>query len=386
MTTVETAAGRPDTLTNDERVGRLNRFAGLLRTRQIDAAIIDSADNMRYLFGYSATAVMYQCCIVTADGTVRAVVRKIDEPVFSATSWVEDRVTYSDWDDPFDVLIAEIRQMGLAQATIAQELDSNYLSVRDYQRIVAGLPRARFADVSGVVLQMRAQKSASEIEDHRRSAAIADVAMAATVSALAEGVSERELVGAGYEAALRAGADNNAPRIVLLGMGSKSTHFHGGVGDHRLEVGEPVHIELLPQSNGYSSRLMRPALLGDVPSRLQSDFDQLAHIQDLQFQSVRPGLAAKAVDRIGREELARAGIRPSFTHNTGYGLGIITGPKLADFAHLFTPVADWEVLPNMVFHMYLSASGISISETVRVTEDGIELLTRTPRSIQLGRP
>jgi Xaa-Pro dipeptidase len=64
-------------------------------------------------------------------------------------------------------------------------------------------------------------------------------------------------------------------------------------------------------------------------------------------------------------------------------LGIITGPKLADFARLFTPAAEWTLLPNMVFHMYLSASGISVSETVRVTEDGFESLTRTPRSIQV---
>lgn len=383
MTSVETPAERTEMLDQDERVRRLNTFASLLRRRHIDAAIIDSADNMRYLFGYSATAVMYQCCIVTADGAVRAIVREIDEPVFSATSWVQDRIAYTDWDDPFDVLIAEIVKMGLAEATIAQELDSHYLCVRDHQRIISSLPQARFADASGLVLEMRAQKSPSEIEEHRRSAAIADLALAATVSALAEGVSERELVAAGYEAALRAGADNNAPRIVLLGMGSKSAHFHGGVGDNRLEVGQPVHIELLPQSNGYSSRLMRPAILGAIPAGLQSDFDQLARIQDLQFQSIRPGVAAKDIDRVGRDELARAGVRSSFPHNTGYGLGIITGPKLADFARLFTPAAEWKLLPNMVFHMYLSASGISVSETVRVTEDGFESLTRTPRSIQL---
>lgn len=383
MTLMETAAERPATPDQAERVLRLNSFAGLLRRREIDAAIVDSAENLRYLFGYSASAVMYQCCIVTADGAVRAVVRELDEPVFSAVSWVEDRVLYTDWDDPLDVLIAEIRRMGLADATIAQELDSNYLSVRDYQRIKSSLPQARFADISGVVLEMRAQKSPGEINEHRRAAEIADLGVAAIVAALSEGIGERELVAAGYEAALRAGADNNAPRIVLLGMGSKSAHFHGGVGDHRLQAGQPVHIELLPQSNGYSSRVMRPAILGVVPHGLQSDFDQLKGIQDLQFQSIRPGMVASEIDRIGRDGLVSSGLRSSFPNNTGYGLGIITGPKFADFSRLLTPAAEWELLPNMVFHMYLSASGVSISETVRVTEDGFELLTRTPRSIQL---
>ncbi len=372
--------------TAPHRTDQLNRVAALaevLRARQIDAAIIDAAEHMRYLFGYSSSAVMYQCCIVTADGNVHGVVRKLDEALFASVSWVEDRVTYLDWENPFDVLVAEINRLGLASSTIAQELDSNYLTVRDQRRIAAALPNVRFADISGVILQMRARKSPAEIEEHRRAAAIADLGVAAILDAIAEGVSERELVAAGYSAALAAGADNNAPRIVLLGMGSTTQHFHGSVGDRRLEPGQPVHIELLPQSNGYSSRVMRPAVLGTAPADLHASFERLVEIQDRQFAAMRPGVPAKEIDRIAREGLTTAGLRASFPHNTGYGIGIITGPKLADFAHLFTPGAEWELQQGMVFHMYLSAAGIQTSETICVTNDGVEILTRTPRRLQI---
>jgi Xaa-Pro dipeptidase len=368
-----------------EQINRVAKFAEVLRTRQIDAAIIDAAEHMRYLFGYSASAVMYQCCIITADGSVHAVVRKLDEALFDSVSWVEDRVTYVDWEDPFDVLIAEIRRLGLASATIAQEFDSNYLTVRDQLRIAAAFPDARFTDISGVLLDMRVRKSPDEIEEHRRAAVIADLGVTAILEALAEGVSEGELVAAGYAAALAAGADNNAPRMVLLGVGSTTQHYHGGVGNRRLEPGQPVHVELLPQSNGYSSRIMRPAVLGAPPEGLQDSVDQLVQIQDRQFAAIRPGVPAKEIDRIGREGLATAGLRNSFSHNTGYGIGIITGPKLADFAHLFTPTAEWKLEPGMVFHMYLSASGVQISETICITDDGAEVLTRTPRHLQVRK-
>ena len=368
------------------RADQINRVAALaeaLRARQIDAAIIDASEHLRYLFGYSPSASMYQCCIVTADGSVHGVVRKLDEALFSSVSWVEDRVTYLDWESPFDVLVAEIRRLGLASATIAQELDSYFLTVRDQRRIEAALPNARFADISGVILEMRARKSPAEIEEHRRAAAIADLGVAAIVDAIREGVSERELVAAGYSATLAAGADNNAPRIVLLGMGSATQHMHGSVGDRRLEPGQPVHIELLPQSNGYSSRIMRPALLGTAPPDLQANFEKLVAIQDRQFAAIRPGVAAKEIDRIARDGLAAAGLRASFPHNTGYGIGIITAPKLMDSTHLFTPGAEWELQQGMVFHMYLSAAGIQTSETICVTNDGVEILTRTPRRLQI---
>ncbi|WP_198665067.1 Xaa-Pro peptidase family protein [Tropicimonas sp. IMCC34011] len=369
---------------NGHRADQLNRVAELaevLRSRNIDAAIIDAAEHMRYLFGYSASAVMYQCCIVTANGSAHAIVRELDEALFASASWVTERAAYVDWEDPFDLLISEIQRLGLAKARIAQELDSNYLTTRDQRRLAAALPDVKFTDISGVILRMRARKSPAEIEEHRRAAAIADLGVSAVLDAMAEGVSEGELVAAGYSAALAAGADNNAPRLVLLGMGATTQHMHGGVGDRRLEVGQPVHIELLPQSNGYSTRIMRPAVLGTPPSQLHADVEQLIEIQDRQFAAMRPGVPAKEIDRLAREDLARSGLRDHFPHNTGYGIGIITGPKLADFAHLFTPASEWELQQGMVFHMYLSAAGIQISETICVTDDGIERLTRAPRKL-----
>jgi len=379
---------RPTKGHQTDQLDRVAALASLLRTRKIDAAIIDAAEHMRYLFGYSASAVMYQCCIVTADGAVHGVVRKLDEAGFESASWVKDIVTYVDWEDPFDVLVSEISRLGLASAVIAQELDSNYLTVRDQLRLAAALPNAQFSDISGVVLEMRARKSFAEIEEHRRAAAIADLGIKSILEAMAEGVSEGELAAAGYSTALAAGADNNAPRIVLLGMGASTQHLHSGVGNQQLQVGQPVHIELLPQSNGYSSRIMRPAVLGTAPSHLEASVNQLVEIQDRQFAAIRPGVPAKEIDRIAREGLSKAGLRDNFPNNTGYGIGIIIGPKLADFSHLFTPDSEWLLEQGMVFHMYLSALGVQISETICVTDDGVEVLTRTPRKLmiqQLGR-
>ncbi|MGO4586832.1 M24 family metallopeptidase [Arthrobacter sp. 2RAF6] len=359
---------------------RFNRFVATIRDQGFDAAILDSADSLKYLTGYSATAVMYQCVIVTSDGDAYGIVREIDAPVFEAVSWITNFVTYVDWDDPVDLVVHSLRNLGLEASTVGQEFGANFLTVRDYSRIREALPTARFSDLGDIVIEMRAIKSEAEIELHRRAGAIADLAMAATVDALAVGVSDFELVATGYQAALQAGADNNAPRLVLLGMGSRSTHFHAGVTGGRLEAGQPVHIELLPQVNGYSSRLMRPAVYGPVPGNLQTTFDRLVEIQDRQFEQLRPGAVAKDVDRVGRNALIDSRLRDVVPNNTGYGLGLISAPKPGDFNHLFTPGSEWELKENMVFHMYLSASGISVSETVRITSEGYEPLTRTNRT------
>jgi len=98
---------------------------------------------------------------------------------------------------------------------------------------------------------------------------------------------------------------------------------------------------------------------------------------------MRPGAVARDVDAILREGVLRAGLRDSYDNITGYTLGLYAaaGPRTSDFTRIFHPEADWVIEPGMVFHMYASAGGASLSETVLVTEAGPELLTKLPREV-----
>ena len=55
--------------------------------------------------------------------------------------------------------------------------------------------------------------------------------------------------------------------------------------------------------------------------------------------------------------------------------------RSSDFTRILHPEAGWRLEAGMVFHMYSSARGIAYSETVRVTLDGPERLTRTDRRL-----
>ncbi|TWH98721.1 Xaa-Pro dipeptidase [Bradyrhizobium daqingense] len=66
------------------------------------------------------------------------------------------------------------------------------------------------------------------------------------------------------------------------------------------------------------------------------------------------------------------GLRSDYLNITGYSLGCYPAhtPRTSDFSRVFLPTADWTLEEGMVFHMYVSADGIAISETVLVTEAG----------------
>lgn len=64
------------------------------------------------------------------------------------------------------------------------------------------------------------------------------------------------------------------------------------------------------------------------------------------------------------------GLRENYHDHTGYTLGYHAQPRTSDHTRIFTPAADWKLQPGMVFHMFLSAHGVAIGETVLVTESG----------------
>jgi Xaa-Pro aminopeptidase len=98
---------------------------------------------------------------------------------------------------------------------------------------------------------------------------------------------------------------------------------------------------------------------------------------------MRPGAVAREVDAILRDGVLREGLRDGYDNITGYTLGLYApaGPRTSDFTRIFQPEADWVIEPGMVFHMYASAGGASLSETVLVTEAGPEVLTALPRAV-----
>jgi len=86
---------------------------------------------------------------------------------------------------------------------------------------------------------------------------------------------------------------------------------------------------------------------------------------------------------IVREPLVKSGLRPLYENITGYTLGCYpaTTQRISDFTHILTPLSDWELKVGMVLHMYTSAAGLAISDSVLVTETGIDRLTQSDRKI-----
>jgi Xaa-Pro dipeptidase len=366
----------------DEYARRLARLRAEMAARRADVLVVDETEHVGYLTGWHGSGSMYHAVLVPLLADPVVVLRRLDEDVFLERSWVRDRVAFADTEDPVAIVRGLVEARGWAASRIGLELDSHYLTVERYRSLRDALPRATFVDFAGVLRELRLVKSPAEVACLRRAAGIADEAMREAVAAVCEGASEREAAIAASRTFLRLGADTG--RTGPITSGRRSGQLHGALGDHRLVAGDLLHMELVPSVLGYSARLMRPTVIGPPDPARAEVARRLVEVQDEQLGAMKPGAAARDVDRVCRDGVLRAGLRERYDNITGYTLGYygaVLPPRTSDFTRAFHPAATWVLEPGMVFHMYTSARGLSFSETVLVTEDGAERLTRLERRL-----
>ena len=101
---------------------------------------------------------------------------------------------------------------------------------------------------------------------------------------------------------------------------------------------------------------------------------------------IRPGVKARDLDKAARDVITEAGYGEYFTHRLGHGLGI----SVHEFPSV-TGTNDMELEEGMVFTVepgiyHPEITGVRIEDDVAVTSDGVEVLTKFPKELQIIKP
>jgi len=363
---------------------RMARLREAMADRGCDAFLADHAELIAWISGYTVSETLYRAIIVPMDGAPCFVLRSIDAGPCRSGVWFDGVATFDDHEDPHGAVANALTAHGFAGARIGVDPVSYGHTVATAQRLADLLPEACFVPMPGLSDRLRACKFADEIDAIAAAAAIADRCMLGLEGHVLPGLTVREVAAAAAAAQLSFGADDGGPGPILVsgghGSGSHVDFLHGSGLDRTLMPGDILHVELTPRVGNYGARLMRPVFVGDPPAGARETFDRLAEFQDRQIAAMRPGAAASDVDALLRTAVLDAGLRNDYGNVTGYAMGLYARtPRPSDFSQSFHPGADFRLEPGQVFHMYASARGIAVSETVLVTEAAPRLLTTCPR-------
>ena len=123
-------------------------------------------------------------------------------------------------------------------------------------------------------------------------------------------------------------------------------------------------------------------VMGEANAEQARMFGHMLAVQDISFAAMGPGIKCSTVDMAVRAYFEENDLMPYWKHHTGYTIGLRyhEGPFLDGGD-------DTVILPGMVFTvepgLYVpGVGGFRHSDTVLITDDGIEILTYYPRDLE----
>lgn len=239
---------------------------------------------------------------------------------------------------------------------------------------------------AATVRELLAVKHPHEIEAVRRAGEVVAIGVRASLDACRPGASELEVEGAGAAAILAAaselGPDTTVELLTMTPSGAfRSTLPHVFSSTRRLEPGDVlIHTRQLAL-DGYRAELERTAIVGQPTDEQAHAFQTMLDAQQAGIDALAPGVPAGEVDRAARTVIERAGYGEYAIHRTGHGIGVGVHehPYLRyDNAEPLRPGTLVTIEPGFYVP---GLGGFRHSDTLLVTDDGVELMTRFPRAL-----
>ena len=358
--------------------GRLDRLRDAFDTHEIDALVVTTLANVRYLTGFSGSAavlaVTRDAALLTTDGRYRT---QSAEQVEKAGAAGQVDIAIGPVTEQRSAVQAVLGTP--ATARIGLEADNVSWSA---QRTWGGLLSAdRLVPTSNAVEALRERKDATEIARMERAAAIADAALFEVLPLMSQGVTEEHFALELDTAMRRGGAESTAfETIVAAGENSAKPHHHPG--RRRINAGDPVVVDFGATFEGYRSDMTRTFCVGSDPEgELARVFAVVGESQAAGAAAVRPGISAKEVDDVCRRIIAEAGWAERFEHGTGHGVGLDIH-EAPTVSQLGTAILAPGFVVTVEPGVYLPGhGGVRVEDTLVVTEDGARPLTRFTKDI-----
>lgn len=348
---------------------KLDRVRAALEENGLDALIITSSINRRYVTGFTGTA--GAVLITKGDAIFITDFRYTEQAAEQAKGFqiIEHKqLITKEIKDQLKNL--NVKRLGFEKDHVTYSQFENYKKELEVE----------LAPVSGIIETLRLTKDTAELEIMRKAAKIADEAFEHIQSFIKPGVKEIEISNE-LEFFMRKQGATSSSFDIIVASGFRSALPHGVASDKEIQAGELVTMDYGALYNGYCSDITRTVAVGEIDEKLKEIYDTVLEAQRRGVDGIRPGITGKEADALTRDYIKEKGYGDYFGHSTGHGLGmeVHEGPGLSFRS-------DKKLKPGMVVTVepgiYVpEVGGCRIEDDVVVTESGNERLTFSTKEL-----
>ena len=385
-------------ITQSEYEQRLAALAAHLLEQNLTGAVLFDPYYVLYYAGFAfAPTERPVAFVLNAEGKGGMLVPRLEREHAQANASVDHVADYPEYPSethPMESLRGLLAEMGM-QGSVGADQDG-YPWILGYRGpSLTELTGTTPVKITAFVEDQMAVKSAAEIALIRESSKWGNLAHTLLQRYTRPGLTESEVERRATTEATLAMLDAIGPIYR-----AQSFFFDGAAAGYRGQIGRNAAIPHALANNitfqvgdvlvtgggapvwGYLSELERTMVIGPPSDEQRRMFEHMVALQDTAFEAIKPGVHCSDVDRAVRKYYDEHDLWDYWKHHVGHAIG------LRYHESPFLDIGDdTEIKPGMVFTVEpgLYAAGLGgfrHSDTVAVTEDGIDFLTYYPRDLE----
>jgi Xaa-Pro aminopeptidase len=343
-----------------------------LAVEKIDALLLNSLPNIRYLTGFSGTSGLL---LVT------------NTDVLFITDFRYETQVADEIGDAADVLIEPTSlwnglwdRLPRLQSVEIIGFESVHLVHRDFQRLLNEGSRWQWRAQIGLVEDLRESKDAGEVALIAEAGRIATTALSRVIPMIHPGLTELQVAGI-LEKALRDEGSEEAPFPPIVASGPRAALPHARASHRVIERGDFVLLDFGAQFGGYCSDVTRTLVAGVATDEQREVYDVVREANKIASSSVRAGMTGMAADTLARSYIERRGHGAGFGHSLGHGLGLEVheAPRLARTAESALKVGAVVTIEPGIYRA--GWGGVRIEDDVHLSAAGPTILTDFSREL-----
>lgn len=348
---------------------RIARVRGEMQRRGLDALIISSLFNIRYLTGFTGSnallIIMRRSAVFLSD--IRYTVQAKNE-VQHCTRIIITKIG----------LYEEASKRKLLKPSVKVGFESQQVTYAQYRALRKLFSEMSFASTSEIVEEVMLVKDECEVETMRRAVKISDRVFHEILKVIRPGVSELEVAAEISYLHKSFGAESDAFDTIVA-SGERSAFPHARASQKKIGSGELVTLDFGCVVDGYNSDITRTVSVGKTTIRAKRMYDVVHEAQQEAILSAKAGMWAKDLDAVARKRIERLGFGKYFNHSLGHGLGLHVHerPKVSQLSKEKLKAGSVITIEPGVY--IPEFGGVRIEDDVLLTENGCVVLNEAPK-------
>ena len=365
---------------------RVERARALMRVEELDALMVSSESNFKYLTGFTTQNAWNIPArpwffVLPLEGEPIAVIPEGGREHYEASSWTPNTRTWMSPqpEDEGVSLVAETlsnlpRRFGRIGVELGRE-SRMWMPVGDFLRLREMILAREFVDGQGVMRETRYLKSPAEIDRIRTMCQITCDAFDALPGFAEPGDTERDIYRKMQAEMLLAGAT----KVIFMTCTSGAGGYDNIIAEPRDRVlgeGDVLIIDTGGVYGDYFCDFDRNFCWGPPADELKRIHEVLHQATDAALEAAKPGGRACDVWRAQADVIDAAGCPVSNVGRMGHGLGmnLTEPPSIKEDDE--TPLREGMVITIEPSTEYGDNLMFVHEENVAITADGCDLLTR----------